>query len=33
MYGEGNNAKLIQDIVNGTSHVTECVSSILGIDL
>ena len=33
MYGEGNNAKLIQDIVNGTSQVTEGVSSGLGIDL
>lgn len=33
MYGEGNNAKLIQDIVNGTSQVTEGISSSLGIDL
>ena len=33
MYGEGNNTKLIQDIVNGTTQVTEGVTSGLGIDL
>ncbi|NMB42858.1 MAG: flotillin family protein [Clostridiales bacterium] len=33
MYGEGNSAKLIQDIINGTTQVTEGVSSGLGIDL
>jgi flotillin len=33
MYGEGNNTKLIQDIVNGTTQVTEGVASGLGIDL
>ncbi len=33
MYGEGNNTKLISDIVNGTTQVTEGVSSSLGIDL
>ena len=33
MYGEGNSAKLIEDIVNGTTQVTEGMSSGLGIDL
>lgn len=33
MYGEGNNTKLISDIVNGTTQVTEGVASGLGIDL
>ncbi|NLO09555.1 MAG: flotillin family protein [Clostridiales bacterium] len=33
MYGEGNNTKLIKDIVNGTTQVTEGVASSLGIDL
>jgi len=33
MYGEGNNTKLIQDIVNGTTQVTEGVASGPGIDL
>ena len=33
MYGEGNSAKLIQDIINGTTQVTEGVSSGLGLDL
>lgn len=33
MYGEGNNTKLIKDIVNGTTQVTEGVASGLGIDL
>lgn len=33
MYGEGNNTKLIRDIVDGTSQVTEGVASGLGIDL
>lgn len=33
MYGEGNSTKLIKDIVNGTSQVTEGVASGMGIDL
>ena len=32
MYGEGNSAKLLQDIVNGTSQVTEGISRSMGID-
>ena len=33
MYGEGNSAKLLQDIVNGTTQVTEGISHSMGIDL
>ena len=33
MYGEGNSAKLISDIVNGTTQVTEGIGAGLGIDL
>ncbi len=33
MYGEGNSSKLIGDIVNGTSQVTEGMMQGLGIDL
>ena len=33
MYGEGNSAKLLSDIVNGTSQVTEGMLGGLGIDL
>ena len=33
MYGEGNSAKLLSDIVNGTTQVTEGVSAGMGIDL
>jgi flotillin len=33
MYGDGNNTKLIKDIVNGTTQITEGVTSGLGIDL
>ena len=33
MYGEGNSAKLIKDIVNGTSQVTEGVADGLGLDI
>lgn len=33
MYGEGNSAKLIQDIINGTTQVTEGMTEGLGIDL
>lgn len=33
MFGEGNSAKLIGDIVNGTTQVTEGMTAGLGIDL
>ena len=33
MYGEGNSAKLLSDIVNGTTQVTEGVMQGVGIDL
>ena len=33
MYGEGNSAKLISDIVNGTSQITEGMTQGLGLDL
>ena len=33
MFGEGNSAKLIADIVNGTTQVTEGMTAGLGIDL
>ena len=33
MYGEGNSAKLLADIVNGTTQVTEGLSAGMGIDL
>ena len=33
MYGEGNSAKLIQDIVNGTTQVTEGITAGMGIDI
>ena len=33
MYGEGNSAKLIGDIVNGTSQITEGMTQGLGLDL
>lgn len=33
MYGEGNSTKLIQDIVNGTTQVTEGMTAGLGINL
>ena len=33
MYGEGNSAKLIQDIITGTTQVTEGVAQGMGIDL
>ena len=33
MYGEGNSAKLLSNIVNGTTQVTEGVSAGMGIDL
>lgn len=33
MYGEGNSAKLLGDIVNGTTQVTEGIASGMGIDI
>ena len=33
MYGEGNSAKLLSDIVNGTTQVTEGLTAGMGIDL
>ena len=33
MYGEGNSAKLIGDIVNSTTQITEGISAGMGIDL
>lgn len=33
MYGEGNNTKLIKDIVNGTNQITEGMFEGLGLDL
>ena len=33
MYGEGNSTKLIGDIVNGTSQITEGMTQGLGLDL
>ncbi len=33
MYGEGNSAKLIGDIINGTTQVTEGITQGVGIDL
>jgi len=33
MYGEGNSARLLSDIVNGTTQVTEGISAGMGIDI
>ena len=33
MYGEGNSAKLLEDIVSGTAQVTEGISQSMGIDV
>ena len=33
MYGDGNSTKLLSDIINGTTQVTEGISSGMGIDL
>ncbi len=33
MYGEGNSAKLLQDIVNGTTQITEGFAQGMGIDI
>ena len=33
MYGEGNSAKLLSDIINGTTQVTEGISAGMGLDI
>ncbi len=33
MYGEGNSAKLLEDIITGTSQVTEGITQSMGIDV
>ena len=33
MYGEGNSAKLVGDIVNSPTQITEGISAGMGIDL
>ena len=33
MYGEGNSSKLLSDIINGTTQVTEGISAGMGIDI
>ena len=33
MYGEGNSAKMLQDIINGTTQVTEGLAQGMGIDV
>lgn len=33
MYGEGDSAKLLADIVNGTTQVTEGISAGMGINI
>ncbi len=33
MYGEGNSARLLDDIITGTSQVTEGVAQGMGIDI
>ena len=33
MYGEGNSARLLADIVSGTTQVTEGISAGMGIDI
>jgi flotillin len=33
MYGEGNSAKLVGDIVNSTTQITEGISAGMGIDI
>ena len=33
MYGDGNNTKLLQDIINGTTQVTEGIAQGMGIDI
>ena len=33
MYGEGNSAKLLGDIVNGTNQITEGITAGMGVDI
>jgi len=33
MYGEGNSAKLLEDIITGTAQVTEGITQSMGIDV
>ena len=33
MYGEGNSAKLLADIITGTTQVTEGITQGMGIDV
>ena len=33
IYGEGNSAKLLADIINGTTQVTEGIGAGMGIDI
>ena len=33
MYGEGNSAKLLEDIITGTTQVTEGITQGMGIDV
>ena len=33
MYGEGNSAKLLSDIINGTTQVTEGFTQGMGVDI
>ena len=33
MYGDGNNSKLLADIVNGTAQITDGISESMGIDI
>lgn len=33
MYGDGNSTKLVSDIVNSTTQITEGISEGMGIDL
>ncbi|MBR4308122.1 MAG: hypothetical protein IKT58_00860 [Oscillospiraceae bacterium] len=33
MYGEGNSSKLLSDMVNGATQVTEGISAGMGIDI
>ena len=33
MYGDGNSAKLLQDIINGTTQITEGITQGMGIDV
>jgi flotillin len=33
MYGEGNSARLLGDIVNGTNQITEGITAGMGVDI